>query len=534
MFPSLLFLVTPVLGASDCAQVDLAPAATCEQLRVSIDVSKCPFHHEGPGRRDAKVNCRSTAPGKGTARAWFPEAIVRVDLVQDGFPGRSWAVAGITSSPRERSAQTAPPSAQPTEVVVINSKESVPAKKELPPTPLVAAPTDSPEGVSVVREPAVAGEPSVHVKTSGVGETLVAGYLDFYYSYNFGRPAQRNVAADTSNSFKTYATPTNRYRYYDFYHNQLSLSWAQLQVIHTQGDVTGQIDFDYGTAADQNALAGYADSEPSSAAATDLVSKNIGQAFLTYKPSSIPRLTINAGKMYTHIGFEVPRAKDNWAYSHSFTYGYGLPFWHVGVSAGYAWIPDQLVTTFYVYNGWNNFYDNNAAKTLGAQVKWTPSARLAITWNSIHGPEKWQQERDMKSAHEINAVYQINEQWSVAVEGLYGWEDHVTVSEGQGPKKADWWSGLLFARYQANDWLYGAARFEQFTDTRGWVFVGDPNPDSQSIQSYTATAATRLEKQFELRYEVRHDVANRESKFLNSGGTSRQQTTALVSALLTF
>jgi hypothetical protein len=539
----LLFIMLKLpfaLAADVCGKVVKASGDTCPALKVQVDVSKCP-DVTGPNLVDAKVYCGKD--GNALARVWVPTAILKFGFSKPSFFDKEWKQISASTQGRNLAnrdiaspAPAAPtptheearePQAQPEKAHTEPANTKTEQKPELAPA---AKPAEQVNAVATLAEPTL----STSAPKAATFSDKFAGYLDFYYAYNTARPSQKNVITDQSNSVKTYANPTNKYRYYDFYHNQLSLSWAQLRVTHTEGDVSVQIDFDYGTAADQNALAGYSDSEPASASATDLVSKNIGQAFLTYKPMEVPGFSVSAGKMYTHIGYELPRPKDNWNYSHSVMYGYGAPFWHTGVAIGYEFIPEKLIATGYVYNGWNNFYDNNAAKSYGAQVKWVPSSEFTLVYNMIRGPEKWLNENDNKEVHEFNAQWNMSEAWSVAVEGLWGYEDRVRVPEGNRPRRGEWWATLLFVKHQPVSWYYTALRFENFTDEIGWIFAADPDPNKQVLQGYTLTSSATLAKGFDVRFEARHDVANRESKYLTAAGTTRTQTTFNVAGLYSF
>lgn len=75
-----------------------------------------------------------------------------------------------------------------------------------------------------------------------------------------------------------------------------------------------------GTGAGQN---------PTNTAANE-PTRNLTQATITY--AATDKLSVTAGKFYTHMGLEVTKAKDNWQYSRSYTFNYGIPFWHEGIS----------------------------------------------------------------------------------------------------------------------------------------------------------------------------------------------------------
>lgn len=92
-------------------------------------------------------------------------------------------------------------------------------------------------------------------------------------------------------------------------------------------------------------------------------------------------LTVDAGKFVTPAGAEVIETQDNWNYSRSLLFAWAIPYYHAGVRASYA-VNDKVTATGFVLNGWNNVKDNNASKSVAAQVVVAPTDRvsLAATW----------------------------------------------------------------------------------------------------------------------------------------------------------
>ncbi|MHA0112128.1 outer membrane beta-barrel protein, partial [Klebsiella pneumoniae] len=65
--------------------------------------------------------------------------------------------------------------------------------------------------------------------------------------------------------------------------------------------MTLRVDFDFGDTADAT--------HRNANGVVDETSKNIGQAIITWAPKSVNGLTVNVGKMATHMGLETTKSK---------------------------------------------------------------------------------------------------------------------------------------------------------------------------------------------------------------------------------
>lgn len=328
----------------------------------------------------------------------------------------------------------------------------------------------------------------------------VKGFIDGYYSYNFNTPPQ---------------TADNTYRYYDTEQNQMNLNLAELSLLAKTQEVSFIVDFDFGPFADLNAT-----TSPNGSSQIDESSKNIGQAVVSYRPSN-SHWQIDAGKMYSHIGLETVKSKDNFNYSRSILFGYGMPFWHTGLRIGYDLVPDKLQTSLYIYNGWNSNNDVNRSKSFGAQMKWTPNSKSTFVYNILSGPEKASNERDARTVHEANATYALDQLWTFAADIIYGSEENAAVNSGS--RFAKWYGGLITSRYQLTSTTFISPRYEYYRDDDGYTLGAGP----QTLNSFTMTYGHQLSQGLETRAELRHEISSRD--VFDSSST---QTTALVALLL--
>jgi hypothetical protein len=287
-----------------------------------------------------------------------------------------------------------------------------------------------------------------------------------YAELNFNRPSPTNPGGQ------------NSLRYYDNYANQISLQLAELTIKHIRKETSFLLDLDFGNFADLNA-------QPVRLAASggptfdppNELTKHIGQAVFTYTPAKAPRWVFEIGKLPTHVGLELMKAKDNWNYTRSTIFSFGGPFWHTGAHVGYSIIPNQLSVGTYLYNGWGTVTDSNFVPTYGLQLKWVPSDRLTWIYNAISGPEQTNNNQQWKTLHETNISYSLNPTLSIASDFIYGWEQQ------DGGADKTWYGAQFGLKWQTSPTYYLSPRIEFFRDPDGYALGGG----SQTLCTYTRT-----------------------------------------------
>ncbi|MGZ3744685.1 MAG: outer membrane beta-barrel protein, partial [Pseudobdellovibrionaceae bacterium] len=257
--------------------------------------------------------------------------------------------------------------------------------------------------------------------------------------------------------------------------------------------------------------------------------KNLTQALLIYSPVSINGLTLTAGKFYSYMGYEVTHAKDNWQYSRSYTYNYGLPFWHEGLSAAYCFIPEKLTGTIYFLNAWDGRIANerNKSATLGASLNWVPVEGASLTYNYIGGSETTDSAA-IKSVHELNGSYEFNPFASIAFDSILGKQIHATSTN-----EAKWTGYTLYAKFNFTNWYALSPRYEVFDDSDGFALG---QGIQQKITSLTLSNNFNLGNGLETRLEVRNDKSNIKSSYFKgrNGQDSDSETTTAVALLYSF
>jgi predicted porin len=377
-------------------------------------------------------------------------------------------------------------------------KKPAAIKREVAGRPILPRVLEEKPKAPEVASPVAAPPPEVEKTEKTENPIKFGGFLDVYYTYNTNNPSA--PAAPVAPA--TQPAGQNGPRYYDIYHNKLSLNLAEVDIYKEAEPVGFRLDLAFGSFAEQNV-------------ASDSVSKNIAQAYVTYKPTSIKGLTFDFGKIYTHMGLELPHAQDNFNYSRSLTYGFALPFWHVGLKTTYVLVPDLLTVAGAIYNGWGvDLNDNNTAKTLGLQAVFTPTKDLTVYYNAIRGPELTNDNDSVRLVQDVNASWNATDQLTLAFDLVHG-------AESQGANARTWTSFEALAKYSLNEWYSISPRFEYFDDTQDAIAgLGSLGFGPVNVWNVTLTNTFTLQKNFELRFEWRYDKAN-SNIYLNNSKNSQ-------------
>ena len=335
-------------------------------------------------------------------------------------------------------------------------------------------------------------------KDTSANPLSISGMVDVNFNKNFDNPASH----------------INGYRNFDVYENQFNLNLAKVTIQKTASPVGFRIDLGFGQAMD------LVNSDPS--LGTEKSIRNVEQAYLTAVLPIGNGLTVNAGKMVTHMGGEVIESISNINYSRSFLFAYAIPYFHLGVCASYPF-SDKLSATLYVYNGWNNVIDNNKDKTLGAEISWSPSSSFTFIENYIGGPEE---ANSTKKRHVFDTIinYQATDDLFVTLNADYG-------QEAIDPTGLAVWKGIaLTGKFTLSDVSAIAARIEDYYDQSGFT-----TGTLQKLSELTLTYELKFTNSLTTRLEFRRDMSDKNTFEDNSGTlTNNNQNTILIGSIFTF
>lgn len=262
------------------------------------------------------------------------------------------------------------------------------------------------------------------------------GYVEAHYAYNFNRP---------SNGI------TN-FRGFDNRHNSFTLSNAALGADFASGSVGGRLILQIGSTPST-----YYSSEPVRPGARGAnasgaeVWKYLQEAFVSYKAPVGRGLYLQLGLCASPIGFEVFAVKDNWNWSRSNLF-FGLPFYHTGLRATYAWT-HELSTTLSAFNGWNSVVDNNEEKSIQANVTYKSADTLMLQLLYFGGVERPTSSPEGPYwRHHFDGVgqYRATPWLSFAGQVDYGWEPNRFGT-------SRWFAGALYTRIKPVEDVYIAS-----------------------------------------------------------------------------
>ena len=189
-----------------------------------------------------------------------------------------------------------------------------------------------------------------------------SGYLETYYSYDFGNP-------------DNHLRPGFVYSYNK--HNEVNLNLGFAKVNYAKDNIRGNFALMAGTYAEYNL-----------AAEQDLM-KNIFEANVGVKISSKYNLWVDAGIMPSHIGFESAIGKDCMNLTRSILAD-NSPYYEAGVKIGYTSSSEKWYLAAMYLNGWQRTQkvDGNQTPAFGTQVTYKPSGKITLNWSTYFGNEQ--------------------------------------------------------------------------------------------------------------------------------------------------
>jgi hypothetical protein len=244
-------------------------------------------------------------------------------------------------------------------------------------------------------------------------------------------------------------------------------------------------------------------------------------------------IDVRAGKFVTLFGNEtiapvssVTGSTGNALYSHSFNFGFGIPFTQTGVIASYQ-LNDQWKVTGGITRGWDqSTNDNNGAVDFLGQVVYTPNKEWTVTVNGSIGPQGFKDNSDYRYAFEAIAAYTpANSRWTFAGDGLFAWQEH-----GAANGDAARWYGITgYAGYMINDMWTVNGRAEWFRDDGGARTGINASLYEVTLGlKITPFPHDKILSNLILRPEVRGDFSNKDAF---NGGSDRSQGTVAMDAI---
>jgi Putative beta-barrel porin-2, OmpL-like. bbp2 len=342
---------------------------------------------------------------------------------------------------------------------------------------------------------------------SGLRAIEFHGLVSTSFSYNLNEPSSR----------------TNQLRVFDYDDDAFRIDEVELAVQRpaaAAGEFGFRVDFTAGALSRIVASRGLFRDTTGEGQDIDL-----HQAFVTFVAPLGGGLRLDAGKFITGLGYEVIEGWDGWNdnATHSFLFGYAIPFTHTGVRASYSLSP-VLSAMVMVANGWDDVQDNNRGKTVHLQVGVTPSSRVTILLNGIAGPEQNNDDTHDRDVLDVVATWKPSGHLSFGLNGDWGRE----TGAAPGGLMAVWLGAAAYARLAPGRRFALNLRAERFEDRDG-----TRTGIAQTLSEITVTPELKLGASCIVRGDLRVDTSDR-AVFEGRNGMLKTQPTVSANALYHF
>lgn len=268
-----------------------------------------------------------------------------------------------------------------------------------------------------------------------------SGYVEGYYSYDFGNPDNHNRPG--------FIYSHNR-------HNEASANLALAKVNYSTNNIRGNLALMAGTYANANLAA-----EPETL-------KNVFEANVGVKVSKNESLWIDAGIMLSHIGFESAIGKDCATLTRSMLAD-NSPYYEAGVKLGYTSKSEKWYLAVMYLNGWQRIQriDGNQTPAFGTQLTYKPSAKALLNWSTYIGNEqpdsirKWRYFNNFYGQFKVSEKVNLTAGFDIGVQESFANEDNYDV----------WYSPVFIAQYKPTGKVQLAARAEYYQDKNGVIIA---------------------------------------------------------------
>ena len=273
-----------------------------------------------------------------------------------------------------------------------------------------------------------------------------SGYIEIYYTYDFGNPADHNRPG--------FIYAFNR-------HNEINLDLGYVKAAYESKNVRANLALAAGTYMNANY------------AAESGVLKNIYEADAGVKISNAKNLWIDAGIMPSHIGFESAVGKDCWNLTRSILAD-NSPYYESGAKISYTSDNGKWFISGLLLNGWQRIQrvDGNNTPAFGHQLTFKPNSRITLNSSSFIGNDKPDSARKMRYFHNLYGILQVNDKLALTTGFDIGAEQ-----KSKGSRDYNiWYAPIIIFKFSPNMKENIAARIEYYSDANGVIIsTGTPN-----------------------------------------------------------
>jgi hypothetical protein len=273
-----------------------------------------------------------------------------------------------------------------------------------------------------------------------------SGYLETYYSYDFGQPE--------NNSRPGFVYSHNR-------HNEVNLNLGFVKAAYLTSNVRGNLALMTGTYTNANLAA-----EPG-------VLKNIFEANAGFKLSKTKNLWVDAGIFASHIGFESAIGKDCWNLTRGILAD-NSPYFESGAKISYTSNNEKWFVSGLILNGWQRIQrvDGNSTPAFGHQLTFKPNSKITLNSSSFIGSDKPDTAKQMRYFHNFYGIFQLSDKVGLTFGFDIGAEQKTKGSSDYNT----WYTPVAIVKIAATDKISVSARGEYYNDSKGVIIAtGSPN-----------------------------------------------------------
>lgn len=320
----------------------------------------------------------------------------------------------------------------------------------------------------------------------------LSGFIDVYYQYDFDNPAPKKRPDYIYNHKNT---------------DQLRVNLALLKAAFKKNKWKANLGLMAGDYSRYNLAA-----EPGWA-------RIIYEAFVGYAFND--KVSVDAGILPSHIGFESAISKDNWILCRSLL-AENSPYYETGVKLNYA--PNsKWAFTLLVLNGWQHIKDNNSSSAFGTQVQYKPNDNWVFNSSTFLGNEKPDSlPRQLRFFNNFFASYAASKKLNMAMFFDYG------IEEKPDNGINDWLGFVWQWQWKASDRISSAFRYEYYKDKTG-VIVTPVSINGFRVSGFSSNLDWTIIKNILWRNEVR--VLYSTDKIFSKNNISKNNNVCFLSSI---
>lgn len=326
-----------------------------------------------------------------------------------------------------------------------------------------------------------------------------SGYIETYYSYDFGNPSNHNRPG--------FVYSHNR-------HNEVSLNLGFIKAAYEKDHVRANLALMTGSYANANLAA-----EPG-------VLKNIYEANIGFKVSKTKTVWVDAGIFVSHIGFESAVGKDCWNLTRNILAD-NSPYFESGAKVSYSSDNGQLFLSGLFLNGWQRIQriDGNSTPAFGHQLTYKPTSKIILNSSSFIGSDTPDSTKRMRYFHNFYGLFQVNEKL-----GLILGFDIGTQQKSKGSSEYDtWYSPIAILKYSASNKINVAMRGEFYSD-KNQVIIATGTPNGFQTWGYSVNVDYNIAENLMWRIEGR-GLHNKDQSFVNNENKPSSQNYFMTTSL---